>query len=85
MQLELQYPLVFYSLQYGLLVVHGRVDKNKRLQINITIKKKIMTKKITNKISLISERAKKIYKKGSEKWSEAISRATKELKKEGKI
>jgi hypothetical protein len=44
-----------------------------------------MTKKITNKISLISERAKKIYKKGSEKWSEAISRATKELKKEGKI
>jgi hypothetical protein len=43
------------------------------------------TKKGSNKISLISERAKKIYKKGSEKWSNAISRATKELKKEGKI
>ena len=28
---------------------------------------------------------KKIYKKGSEKWSDAIARATKELKKEGKI
>lgn len=39
----------------------------------------------TNKIALISARAKKIYKKGSEKWSNAISRATKELKKEGKI
>jgi len=39
----------------------------------------------SNTISLISARAKKIYKKGSEKWSNAISRATKELKKEGKI
>ena len=38
-----------------------------------------------NKIALISARAKKIYKKGTEKWSNAISRATKELKKEGKI
>ena len=43
------------------------------------------TSKGSNKIALISERAKKIYKKGSEKWSSAISRATKELKKEGKI
>jgi hypothetical protein len=39
----------------------------------------------TNKISLISARAKKILKKGSEKWTDAISRASKELKKEGKI
>ena len=38
-----------------------------------------------NKISLISARAKKIWKKGSEKWTDAISRASKELKKEGKI
>jgi hypothetical protein len=38
-----------------------------------------------SKITLISARAKKIYKKGTEKWSDAISRATKELKKEGKI
>jgi len=38
-----------------------------------------------NKITLISARAKKIYKQGKEKWSDAISRATKELKKEGKI
>jgi hypothetical protein len=38
-----------------------------------------------SKIALISARAKKIYNKGSEKWSDAIARATKELKKEGKI
>lgn len=37
-------------------------------------------------IKLISERAKKIWKgKGKEKWTDAIKRATKELKKEGKI
>jgi hypothetical protein len=39
----------------------------------------------TNKITLISARAKKIYKKGAEKWTDAISRASKELKKEGKL
>jgi hypothetical protein len=39
----------------------------------------------TNKITLISARAKKIYKKGTEKWTDAISRASKELKKEGKL
>ena len=39
----------------------------------------------TSKISLISARAKQIWKKGTEKWTEAISRASKELKKEGKI
>lgn len=44
-----------------------------------------MAKSGSGKIALISARAKKIYKKGSEKWSDAISRATKELKKEGKI
>jgi len=38
-----------------------------------------------NKISLISARAKQIYKKGSEKWTDAIARATKELKRESKI
>ena len=43
------------------------------------------TKKPINKITLISARAKQIYKKGTEKWSNAISRATKELEKEGKI
>jgi hypothetical protein len=37
------------------------------------------------KIALIASRAKKIWKKGSEKWTDAISRASKELKKEGKI
>jgi hypothetical protein len=42
-------------------------------------------KKANNKITMISSRAKQIYKKGTEKWSNAISRATKELKKEGKI
>ena len=41
--------------------------------------------KPNSKISLISARAKSIYKKGTEKWTMAISRATKELKKEGKI
>lgn len=41
--------------------------------------------KPTSKITLISARAKSIYKKGAEKWTDAISRATKELKKEGKI
>jgi hypothetical protein len=40
----------------------------------------------TNTISLISARAKKIWKKDKgEKWTSAISRASKELKKEGKI
>jgi hypothetical protein len=39
----------------------------------------------TSKIALISARAKKIWKKGSEKWTDAIARASKELKKEGKI
>jgi hypothetical protein len=39
----------------------------------------------TSKLALISARAKKIWKKGSEKWTDAISRASKELKKEGKI
>ena len=43
------------------------------------------TSKGSGKIALISARAKQIYKKGSEKWSAAIARATKELKKEGKI
>jgi hypothetical protein len=38
-----------------------------------------------NKITLIAAHAKKIYKKGKEKWSEAIKRATLELKKAGKI
>jgi hypothetical protein len=59
--------------------VLGRKDKNKIL----TFKFKKMAK--GNKIALISARAKKIYKKGTEKWSNAISRATKELKKEGKM
>ena len=39
----------------------------------------------SNTITLISARAKKIYKKGTEKWSNAIKRASAELKKEGKI
>ena len=43
------------------------------------------SKKGSGKIALISAKAKQIYKKGQEKWSDAISRATKELKKEGKI
>jgi hypothetical protein len=43
------------------------------------------TKTPANKISLISARAKSIYKKGSEKWTDAISRASKELRSEGKI
>ena len=34
---------------------------------------------------LIHERAKKIYKKGEEKYSEAVKRASAELKKEGKM
>lgn len=38
-----------------------------------------------NLIILISARAKKIYKPNTEKWTDAIVRATKELKKEGKI
>jgi hypothetical protein len=43
------------------------------------------TAKKTSTISLISTRAKQIWKKGSEKWTTAISRASKELKKEGKF
>jgi hypothetical protein len=44
------------------------------------------TKKANNKIKLISERAKKIWKgSGKEKWTSAIKRASAELKKEGKI
>ncbi len=36
-----------------------------------------------SKITLISARAKKIYKKGIEKWSDAISRATKAAMRAG--
>lgn len=37
-------------------------------------------------IKLISTRAKKIWRgTGKEKWTDAIKRATRELKKEGKI
>jgi hypothetical protein len=44
------------------------------------------TSKKSNTISLISTRAKKIWNKDKgEKWTSAISRASKELKKEGKI
>jgi hypothetical protein len=43
------------------------------------------TKQRGEKIKLISARAKKIWKKDSEKWTNAIKRATIELKKEGKI
>lgn len=43
-------------------------------------------KKGNSTILLISARAKQIWKgSGKEKWSDAIKRATKELKKEGKI
>lgn len=42
-------------------------------------------KKASNAISLISTRAKQIWKKGTEKWTDAISRASKELKREGKL
>lgn len=41
--------------------------------------------KSNGKLALITERAKKIWKKGTEKWSSAIKRASAELKKEGKI
>jgi hypothetical protein len=47
-----------------------------------------MTKKKsgTSTITLISARAKKIWKgTGKEKWTDAVKRASKELKKEGKI
>jgi hypothetical protein len=47
-----------------------------------------MTKKKSgvSSIKLISERAKAIWKgSGKEKWTNAIKRASKELKKEGKI
>jgi hypothetical protein len=43
------------------------------------------TSKKGEKISLISAHAKKIWKKGSEKWTDAIRRASAELKKSGKI
>ena len=43
------------------------------------------TSKKGEKISLISAHAKKIWKKGSEKWTQAIKRSAAELKKEGKI
>jgi hypothetical protein len=36
-------------------------------------------------IKLISAHAKTIWKKGSEKWTDAIKRASAELKKSGKI
>jgi hypothetical protein len=45
-----------------------------------------MKKGNTNRMKLISDRAKKLYGKGKEKkWTDAISKASKELKKEGKI
>jgi len=59
--------------------------KNKKMA---TAKKTTTTKspkKATSKISLISAKAKSIYKKGEEKWTDAISRASSMLKKEGKL
>jgi hypothetical protein len=44
-----------------------------------------MAKKQGEKIKLISAHAKKIWKQGKEKWTDAIKRATIELKKENKI
>lgn len=44
-----------------------------------------MAKAKQSKIAMISAHAKKIWKKGSEKWTDAISRASKELKAAGKI
>lgn len=48
-----------------------------------------MTKKKSagkSSITLISARAKQIWKgSGKEKWTDAVKRASKELKKEGKI
>lgn len=45
-----------------------------------------MKRKLNKSLKLIQERAKKIYKgKEKEKYSDAIKRATKELKKEGKL
>ena len=43
-----------------------------------------MAAKKVNKVGLISAHAKVIRKK-DEKWTDAISRASKELKKQGKI
>lgn len=68
--------------QFSLFQRHGKKDKNKFIKLKII---KMATKKSNNKIVMISSRAKQIYKKGIEKWSNAISRATKELKKEGKM
>lgn len=48
-------------------------------------KLKMATKKQASKVTLISAHAKKIYKKGSEKWTDAVRRAALELKKAGKI
>jgi|GEM_PF-2396307 hypothetical protein len=48
-------------------------------------KKKTAKKKKGNSgLSAITAHAKKIWKKGKEKWTDAISRASKELKKAGK-
>ena len=52
---------------------------------------KIMAKKAkksanTNRMKLISARAKTLYKPGGKlKWTEAISKASTQLKKEGKL
>jgi hypothetical protein len=43
------------------------------------------TKKSGQKIKLISAHAKKIWNKDKEKWTDAIKRATIELKKENKL
>ncbi len=37
------------------------------------------------KVTMISALAKKTYQKGKEKWTDAIKRATRELKKANKI
>jgi hypothetical protein len=64
---------------------HERLQINKTITKTLNLKTMAKAKKTTSTISLISTRAKKIWKKGSEKWTSAISRASKELKAEGKI
>jgi len=82
----LHYQSQFFTQPFILYLRLGQKVKNKFITLQSLFKfKKMATKKANNKITMISGRAKQIYKKGTEKWSNAISRATKELKKEGKI
>jgi hypothetical protein len=67
---------------------HNQLNYLKKNELKLKLKlKKNKMKKLSGaeKVTMISALAKKTYQKGKEKWTDAIKRATRELKKANKI